>query len=106
MTEEIRFDKFWVVPQPLFSVKRSRKKCCEIKVLNIASVFVLFLYIIKIFTKMKILLDFVVGDENVFGSAVALRFVAIRLSVQDKEVEKTTMFEILILTTIKIPTTV
>ena len=85
---------------------RSRKKCCEIKVLNIASVFALFLYIKMIFTKMKILLAFVVGDENVFGSAVALRFVAIRFSVQDEEVEKTTMFEILSLTTIKIPTTV
>ena len=106
MTEEIRFDKNWVVPQPLFSIMRSQKKCREIKVLNIASVFVLFLYIIKIFTKMKILLDFFVGDENVFGSAVALRFVTIRLGVQDKAVEKTTMFEILSLTTINIPTTV
>ena len=55
---------------------------------------------------MKILLDIFVGDENVFESAVALRFVAIRLSVQDKEVEKTTMPEILSLTTINIPTTV
>ena len=53
----------------------------------------------------KILLVFIVGDITVFGCAVALEFVASRLSVQHEKLEKTTMFEIVSTTTINLPTT-
>ena len=40
----------------------------------------MFLYIKKMSTKIKIFLVFIVGDITVFGCAVALEFVASRLS--------------------------
>ena len=55
--------------------------------------------------KIKILLVFIVGDIIVFGCAVALEFVASRLSVHHKKLEKTTKFEIVSTITINLPIT-
>ena len=85
--------------------KITKKKSCEYKASYIANVFVMFLYIKKKSTKIKILLVFIVGDITVFGCAVALEFVASRLSVQHKKLDKTTMFEIVSTTFINLPTT-
>ena len=56
-------------------------------------------------TIIKKLLVFIVGDITVFGCAVALEFVASRLSVQHKKLQKTTMFGTVSTTTINLPTT-
>ena len=86
-----------------FSCDKITKKNCENKASYIANVFVMFLYIKKMSTKIKLLLVFIVGDITAFGCAVAPEFVASRLSVQHKKLEKTTMFEIVSTTTINLP---
>ena len=88
-----------------FSGDKITKKSCEHKASFIANVFVMFLYIKKMSTKIKILLVFIVGDITVFECAIALELVAGRLSVQHKKFEKTTMFEIVSTTITNLPTT-
>ena len=78
-------EKKWVLPQPLSPVIKSRKKSCENKASYIANVFVIFLYIKEMSTKLKILSVFLVVDITVLGCALALEFVASRLSVQHKK---------------------